>query len=257
LRIVVLAGAAAARHDATLAMSRALPRERYEVAFAGIGARPYAFGFSGFRLARRHGDSASPGTTSRRSAALDPDVLIDLAGLEAEVGPLLAQRPARAMVSLSDLGSRNVAPLIDDEVRAAALEDWLQERWHALPSADDVPRAPAMAALWTDAVRAHQRADLHDARAKYGQVLELQPGYAPGHYLLGVVLRDSGDPASARQSFAAAVAAAPAFVDARAASPRSHRRWRRRAPGGLHRGLALVAAPLPLHRAGARTACRQ
>jgi hypothetical protein len=128
-------------------------------------------------------------------------VLIDLAGLDAEVGPLLAQRPARAIVTLADLDARHVAPLIDDEVQAAALETGCSSGGARCRLRTIVPHAPAMAALWTDAVRAHQRGDTPTARAKYAQVLELQPEYAPGHYLLGVVLRDSGDLAAARQSF--------------------------------------------------------
>ena len=253
LRIVVLAGAPLARGiETTLAMISALPRERFEVAFAGIGAAfPSLPKGAASSLAVMAIPMNGGADDAKRLAALDPDVLIDLAGLDAEVGPLFAQRPARAIVTLADLGGRHVAPLVDDEVKAAALEDWLRERWRALPPADDVPRAPAMAALWTDAVRAHQRGDTPTARAQYAQVLELQPEYAPGHYLLGVVLRDSGDLAAARQSFTTAVAAAPAFVDARVAAAKTAQ-----ATGDVtgaialcKDGLALTAAPLPLYRA--------
>ena len=161
---------------------------------------------------------ASPGADdAKRLAALDPDVLIDLAGLDAEVGPLLAQRPARAIVSLADLASRNVAPLIDDETPAAELEHWLSERWHALPPDGRCPHAPAWRRCGPTPCARISAATCPPRERTYGQVLALQPGYAPAHYLLGVVLRDSGDACVARRSFDAAVAAAPAFVDARVA----------------------------------------
>ena len=62
-----------------------------------------------------------------------------------------------------------------------------------LPADGDVPNAAAMAKLWTDAVREHQRGELAAAREKYAHVLALQPGYAPANFLLGVMQRDSGD----------------------------------------------------------------
>jgi predicted O-linked N-acetylglucosamine transferase (SPINDLY family) len=52
-------------------------------------------------------------------------------------------------------------------------------------------------------------------------MLELQPGFAPAHYLRGLVERDEGDIAAARADFAAALAAAPLYTDARLAAARA------------------------------------
>ncbi len=59
------------------------------------------------------------------------------------------------------------------------------------------------------------------ARAAYTRMLELQPGFAPAHYLRGLVARDEDDTARARADFAAALAAAPMYVDARLAAARA------------------------------------
>ena len=97
LRIVVLAGASLPHGiETTLAMIAALPRERFEVVFAGIGGSAFRAGLpNGFPSSPAvMAIPASPGADdAKRLAALDPDVLIDLAGLDADVGPLLAQRP--------------------------------------------------------------------------------------------------------------------------------------------------------------------
>jgi Flp pilus assembly protein TadD len=72
----------------------------------------------------------------------------------------------------------------------------------------------------------------------------------PAHYLLGIVLRQSGDPAAARAQFSAAVVAAPGFVDARVAAATAAQ-----AAGDPQEairlcteGLAQSADSLPLHR---------
>ena len=46
----------------------------------------------------------------------------------------------------------------------------------------------------------------------------MQPGFAPAHHLRGILARDAGDLAAARADFAAALAAAPGYVDARIAA---------------------------------------
>ena len=231
-------------------MLAALPRELFQFAFAAVGDAPSTLS----RLNPPFVVTLNPGLLveeAKRLAALDPDVLLDLTGLTADVGPLLAQRPARTIVTIADLDSGNASPLIDnDPAPAAELARMLTERCRALPSEDAIPDAAGMAKLWTDAVREHQRGDLSVARARYAQVLELQPEYAPGHFLLGIAQRDSGELAAARHSLVAALAAAPAFVDARIAAAKLVQA-EGDLPGAialLADGLSLTRSSLPLHR---------
>ena len=78
--------------------------------------------------------------------------------------------------------------------------------------------AASLVATWESGVRAHQRGDRDAARAAYAKVLEVQPEFAPAHYLTGILARDAGDAVSARRAFASALAAAPGYVDARLAA---------------------------------------
>jgi len=257
LRIVVLVGARAEPAiDGALATLAALPRESFQVAFATLGdaksrsLRPAGASQPAPLIVALN--SARAAEDAKRLAALDADLLIDLAGLPEDVGPLLAQRPARTIVTLADFALRNSPPLIDDErTPGAELARMLTERCRALSADGEVPDAAGMAKMWTEAVLEHQRGALAVAREKYGRVLALQPGYAPGHYLLGITQRDSGDAAAARRSFSAALDAAPAFVDARVAAAKLlHEDGD--LPGAialLRDGIATTATPLPLHRA--------
>jgi predicted O-linked N-acetylglucosamine transferase (SPINDLY family) len=231
LRIVVVRGPSREPAvDEALKSLSGLPPESFRIAFVGVDA-PF---------------------DAKRLAALDGDVLLDLAGVEADVGPLLARRPARAIVTVGDLEARNAPPLIDDERTAAAdLANALVERCRALPPDCEVPDAAGMAKLWTEAVLQHQRGELAAARHSYAHVLSLQPGYAPAHYLLGIAQKDAGDLASARRSLTAAVEAAPGFVEARVAAARMAQ-----AEGDstgavtmLADGIVATATPLALHRA--------
>jgi predicted O-linked N-acetylglucosamine transferase (SPINDLY family) len=167
---------------------------------------------------------AVPGSDdARRIAALDPDLLLDLAGLTAAGGPLLAQRPARAIATRADARWAHVAPLVDPAwvFSGRSVADLLAAGTAA------AERAPgcgldvaAMSALWNDAVAAHQRDDRDAALAGYAQVLEQQPGYAPAEYLRGIAARDGGDRAAAKAFLAAAIAAAPRYADALVAAAR-------------------------------------
>src|SRR4029079_14302933 len=56
------------------------------------------------------------------------------------------------------------------------------------------------------------------ALAGYSRLLDLQRGFAAGHHLRGVLARDAGDLRAARAALAAALAAAPGYVDARVAA---------------------------------------
>lgn len=157
---------------------------------------------------------------ARRIAAIDPDVLVDLAGLVAATGPLLAQHPARRVVTLAQLAAPNAAPLVDGMLNA---HDDLIGALQALRGESGSPPdgaldAQAMAQMWEGAVRAHQQGSHGPAQAQYQRILLLQPGYAPAHHLRGVLRREAEDLAGAREDFTAALAIAPEYVEARLAA---------------------------------------
>jgi predicted O-linked N-acetylglucosamine transferase (SPINDLY family) len=193
-----------------------LPRDAFAITFAMLGAPQVS-------VPQDAGGIVLPappdGAAAKAIAAQDADVLVDLAGMEAAAGPVLAQRPARQVWSLSTLRSPHAQPLVD---RAFADTDSLIAALAALHEtrdrATDCPLdGAALAGLWTGAVRAHQQGDRAAALSGYARVLELQPGFAPAHYLSGIVLREEGA-ARARAAFEAALAAAPRYVEARLAA---------------------------------------
>ncbi len=110
--------------------------------------------------------------------------------------------------------------------------------------------ADAIAKRWRIAVAAHQAGATDEAITGYRGVLAEQPGYAPAHYLLGLLLRDRGETRVAEDELAAAVAAAPSYVDARCALANLQRAaGRADAAAQLCReGLALTPAGAPLWR---------
>jgi len=215
LRVVVLRGAYGAAED-TLAMLVALPPARFAVTVAQHG-RDDASGESLMLPA------APTAVDARRIAALDPDVIVDLAGLHAPIGILLAQRPARLRLTLAALPAFNPPPLTDEiAADSATLLARIKQLQATLPeAAAGMPDAPAMTERWTEAVALHQRAERAGARARYAEVLSVQPEFAPAHRLLGTALAEDGDLGAARAAYAAALAAAPGFVDARVAAIRA------------------------------------
>jgi predicted O-linked N-acetylglucosamine transferase (SPINDLY family) len=152
---------------------------------------------------------------ARRVAALDADVLIDGAGLEAATGVLLAQRPARRILGLRSAGATNSVPLID--ALASAEEVIAELRAWSVP-ATPAHDAATLAQAWEGAVAAHQRGDRAQAEAGYARVLEWQPEHAPALYLQGMAARERGDAPLARDKFALALAAAPRYDEARIAA---------------------------------------
>jgi predicted O-linked N-acetylglucosamine transferase (SPINDLY family) len=214
-RVAVLVPASEIDSAAVHALLR-LPRENFAVALAVLGVPPKAMPKDATGIVLPVPPDAA---AAKAVIAQDADVLVDLAGMRAPIGSLLAQRPARAVWTLSTLAAPHAAPLADrtfgdaDSLAAAlvALHD-------ARDTGQDCPLdGAALAALWTDAVRSHQAGDRAAALAGYARVLELQPAFAPAHYLSGVALRDNGSP-DARAAFAAALAAAPDYVEARLAA---------------------------------------
>ncbi|HEV8256182.1 MAG TPA: tetratricopeptide repeat protein [Casimicrobiaceae bacterium] len=179
------------------------------------------------------GLGANPGPALARTIAeADLDALIDLVGVNAPLGPLLAQRPARTLWTYPELAGANVAPLIthalpapeagDEEmlarhqrsIEAVLLETCAAAPWFADASAHS---AAELGATWRAAVAAHQGGDGDAAIAGYRVLLAEQPGYAPAQHLLGVLLRDRGQRREAGVALAAAVAAAPAYAEPRVA----------------------------------------
>ena len=257
LRIVVLIPAAPIREAVTaLALLAGLPRDQFDVVILIVGGSALPESLADLGNARTLPSVAlSPvpdANDAKRCAAFDPDVMIDLIGRSAATGPLLARRPARLIVTLANFAASNVVPLVDRADTAIGdLARMLDELRLALPPPDEVPEIRAMAALWDDAVRTHQKGELTAAREKYAGVLALQDGYAPAHYLLGVALRDEGDLDAARAQFAAAITAAPGFVDARIAAAKAAQAAGD--PGAAAalctEGFGTTTEPLPLYRA--------
>src|SRR2546425_5135924 len=166
LRIVTLIGADAldlAAHRAQ-AMLTGLPAARFDVLSAIIGGQ----GRAADDVLPRVGLPRRPASTdARRLAALDADVIVDLVGLSAAAGALLAQRPARTRMTIAALAAPNAAPLVDvvcadTEALAVALE----RMGDAIEPANDATLdAAALNALWVDAVSAHRQGDRAGARA--------------------------------------------------------------------------------------------
>src|SRR5262249_58896470 len=65
--------------------------------------------------------------------------------------------------------------------------------------------APELSAEWRSAVAAHRGGDRNAALAGYRSVLAEQPASAAGQYLLGSLLRDSGQRGEAGRAFKSAL----------------------------------------------------
>jgi predicted O-linked N-acetylglucosamine transferase (SPINDLY family) len=160
---------------------------------------------------------------TRGVASLDLDVLVDVAGLRAASGALLARRPARETWGIR-LGAVPVAARVTQRIFEGDSEG-LSSVIAALDALQvDVSRRPAtgvsasdLTTLWEEAVRAHQQGDLASARVEYAKVLALQPDSVAALYLSGLLARADNDVDAARGRLHDAIRAAPSFVDARAA----------------------------------------
>jgi len=136
---------------------------------------------------------------------------------------MLARRPARELWTIRQGGSATALPLYDRTFDATfePLVDALADRQVALQGSHATHiSAATLAALWEEAVHAHQRGDAAAARTGYSSVLDAQPDSVPALYLSGMFARADGDAATAAQRFRAAIRHAPAFADARAALAR-------------------------------------
>ena len=211
----------------------------------------------------------APGLAMARAVAeADYDALIDLGGMAEVTGPFLAAKPARTVWTYSTLSGAHVAPLATHLLPPLSMQDknaeqmidrfpskalWAEHRraievaltaactqksWSA-PPATLTP--DAMVGLWRSAVAAHQGSDVDAALAGYRAVLAEQPNFAPALYFQGLLLRDRGRLADARSSLGAAVAAAPAYTEARIALANLERER-----GDTDAALALCRAGLAL-----------
>jgi predicted O-linked N-acetylglucosamine transferase (SPINDLY family) len=210
--------------------------------------------------------NAPDATLARALGEGDYDVLIDLAGMAAGTGALLAARGARSTWTVAGLRDPNVAPLIthtlpapeSGEISALSLHRETVEAALATLCAsapwyrDRTTLAPdAMAALWRKTVAAHQAGNAEAALAGYDAVLAEQPPFAPALYLSGVLLRQRGAVDAAHRRLAEAIQAAPAYSEARAALA-NLRRERGDADGAAllcREGLAMSERDVVLWRA--------
>ena len=153
-------------------------------------------------------------------AARDCDVLVDGAGLTADVVAMLAARPARATWSLAAGAPAHREPLVQRTLAdGGELAQAVDELRAAVAADRGCPYAAAdLAAQWDAAVRAHREGDLARADAGYVGILAVQPGFAPALHLSGEVARAQGETDRAAAAYAAAIAAAPEFVEARLAA---------------------------------------
>ena len=153
-------------------------------------------------------------------AARDCDVLVDAAGLAADVAAMLAARPARALWSLAAGLPAHREPLVQRALAdGGELASALAQLRAEVAAAPACPQSAAeLAAQWDAAVLAHQQGDLARADAAYVGILGVQPGFAPALHLSGEIARAQGEVARAAAAYAAAVDAAPEFVEARIAA---------------------------------------
>ena len=155
------------------------------------------------------GDAPGP-AVARALADRDCDVLIDTCGMSIASGPLLAQRPGRTIWTLADLEP----PLVDAKVAPATTT--LRAALAGVTRAESGRESPAvLGQLWTTGLKAHQQGDLARARAVYDAVLKDQPAFAPALHFRARAAWDAGALDAAATDLAAAVAAAPAYADAR------------------------------------------
>ncbi len=204
--------------------------------------------------------------TARLLGESDADAVIDLVGMQAALGALLAQAPARSAWTYPALRAANVAPLITQSLPAPtggdepalafhrlALEAALLDHCRAQPWFADLASHSAveLAAQWRKVIAAHQVGDAEVAIAGYRELLVEQPGYAPAQQLLGVLLRERGQRRDAAAAFAAALAAAPAYTEPRTALANLEREdgFAARAVRLCEEGLALVPNDVALWRA--------
>lgn len=161
---------------------------------------------------------------ARLVAAGDPDVLVDLVGLAGATGPLLAARPARAILTMDAVPLSNVAPLVD-RCMATTAEGGRELAAFLAAHAVTIRGQPStsataieLAAAWAEAVRAQASGAPDAAAARCTWVLEREPEFAPAMAMLGAIAQAKGQSEEAEAWFLRAIAAAPGYTPARAAA---------------------------------------
>ncbi len=222
-RIVVLVGGGAANHgsvDSGIAAILALPDADFDITLATIGSAPSPAipGVTNVSL-----PVSADVTAARILSTRDPDVVVDLVGLDAMTGPLLARRPARTILTAATIPAANVSPLVDRIAAdlAGIVPMLVATRAEHEFSADCPLDAASLARQWDAAVRVHKSGDRAAAIDQYARMLALEPGFAPALHLTGVALRDGGDLEGALARFSDALEFAPEYVDARIAAMRA------------------------------------
>jgi predicted O-linked N-acetylglucosamine transferase (SPINDLY family) len=194
--------------------SRILAGPHSAASFAAI-AKPVSISVSRYLRLPPQPDA----THARGLAGSDPDVLVDLAGLNAATGLFLAARPARHVWSLRTVLPGHAPALIERTFDTAGE---LARELCALQAGGFPPAhsAQELGSWWDAAVRAHQHGDANAAADGYARVLAAQPDYAPAHRLAAVLARERGEQDLAESEFATAVALAPDDSDTRIAAAR-------------------------------------
>ena len=243
------------------------PPERFSAVVYLVGEAPHNLGADWPAHVAISPLGAMPAAEAARTLGEnDADVLIDLVGMNAPLGALLARRPARSSWTYAELATANVAPLITQALpgpesgeapalarHRRALETMLGEyaasqAWFAESAAHS---ALQLSTRWRQAVAAHQAGEIDAAVVAYRELLAEQPGYAPAHYLLGALLRGRGQLREAAVAFGAAIDSAPAYTEPRAALANLQREQGlpARATELCRQGLALAPNDVPLWRA--------
>jgi len=185
--------------------------DRTRAALAGVTLPPSLF--AGVAL-------PADADAAKALAARDCDVLVDGAGLAADIATMLLAGPAREVWAVDLEVPLHRPPIVARTLPSpAALAEAMRELAagvERLPPA--ASSAEEFAQAWDRAVALHRDGDLPAAAEAYAGLLAEQPGFAPALHLAGIVAAAHDDPEAGAASFAAALAAQPGFVDARLAA---------------------------------------
>jgi predicted O-linked N-acetylglucosamine transferase (SPINDLY family) len=171
-------------------------------------------------------------------ASDDPDLLLDLAGLNCASGPLIAARPAQSIAGVALDEAVHGESLIDEAIPAdgTALSALLAREFARAAARTPSPlEGSALNELFASAVEAHRAGDRVAARQGYERVLEAQPEHARTLHLMASLCREEGDHERARGFLGDALRLAPDFIEARVAAARIARDR-----GAIAEGLTLI-----------------
>ena len=228
-RPIVLAGVAIDPASYIEHVAAAHPHERFEAVVFMVGDAINVASLRGIRCVPM--PTGNDSAFVRSVAEQDFDAIIDLVGMSAAIGPLLAARPARTVWTYTGLAAGHVPPLTthalpkpesaDDQSlpgHRAAIEAQLADALNRSGNGDGTRLSTeALGVLWRTALAAHQNGDAESALKGYERVLTEQPGFAPALYFYALLLRESERVEEAQAALASALSAAPRYEEARAA----------------------------------------